>query len=182
MNKATLRMDDLLGQLGEESEHTDRTLEVEASAALSEMCRGFEGIMKQPWADYSKCKGYTPRITYTAEDVTQFSLVLGSYQSIDTFARWAGLFMSALVNHCKDTEVIVITEDWSEKLRYLGYKNKDHTLVVRGDSGDWLGDGMTGGVIRLEGDYCSLGIHICGGDIYHKEIQIIENGESLWVQ
>jgi len=202
MNSApVLRMEDLLGSLGGEQEHKKRELEVARSPALVDMCKKFEALFPRQIAYATKLYEVSEDnlpAKYTAEDVKQFSIVLVMYQSVKDFSAFAGHYVSALVNHCPDKEVTLITKHLGTQVRSLGFKIMDHALVIHGSTGDFLGSTMSGGkivvhgdagkavgadmrggVIRIEGEYESLSGCIRGGSIYHQGIQIVKDGKKV---
>jgi len=194
-------MEDLLGGLGGEHEYTKRELDVETSPVVDEMCKGFEVVLHTPKMrdikPYDLCEECVPA-KYGARDVQQFSVLLANYQSAEHFTHQGGLYLSALINHCPDKEVTVITEHLEKDLRYLGCRNSGHSIRVCGsvglyvgmdmscgeitveeDAGNYMGEMMSGGVIRVEGVSGTLSERIKQGSIYHKGVQIVRDGREI---
>jgi len=169
---ADLRMEDLLGSLGGEQEHNKRELELEEDSVLVEMCKGFEASLRENKTCESlgdmfmKCCGCVEPIEYCARDVEQFSLALEQYQSEDGFPYWAGMYLSALINHCQN-KYIPITTTHLEDLYSIGFMNEGRTLVITGDGGFNLGSYMSAGRIVVTGDVADhVGDEIIGGEIH----------------
>jgi len=62
---------------------------------------------------------------------------------------------------------------------WVGWYMKDGTITINGNAGERIGWYMEGGEIHLNGDYESLANPIYGGNIYHKDKLIVENGRKL---
>lgn len=123
-------------------------------------------------------------LQYSAKDVTDFSLALAEFQDEERFGMNAGLFLSVLINNCKEDNFTVITEHLVKKLDSLGYGNTKHiiihgdvghyvgklmrggTLMVKGNAGDRVGEEMEGGEIVIDGDgEGAIGSDMKGGTI-----------------
>ena len=188
MAPVATRVEDFLGALGDESEHTRRELDVERSPAVDEMCRGFEAVSMYEYEQipirYAVSERHVPS-EYCASDVEKFCAFLVNYQFVEDFSDSAGLYLSALVNQCSDTKVRVITRHLKEKVSSLGYKNEDHSIevlgdvdnmlghhmiggeiVVHGNAGRMVGSQMSGGVIRIEGEFETLSRYFKRGTIF----------------
>jgi formylmethanofuran dehydrogenase subunit C len=50
-------------------------------------------------------------------------------------------------------------------------------IIIHGNAGSNVGDKMTGGIIRIEGEFASLG-KLLGGTIYHKGNIIFSDGKA----
>lgn len=105
-------------------------------------------------------------IKYASKDVTEFSIMLPELiQNQEEFHHEAGTFLNALINNCEDKEFLIITEHLVEPIANIGYKNTKN-IIVKGNSGDPLGQEMKGGKIIVEGDARSdVGREIEGGEI-----------------
>jgi len=173
MNALTLPMEDLLGSLGKEQEQEKREFDVDQNPVLEEMCKGFEAVLPHTSRVnhelYELCMKQITN-SYRAKDIERFSVVLAQYQFDPWFDFGAGVFLSALVNQCPDENVTLFTKHLKNDMQGIGYEN-DHTLVVQGNAGAYLGQCMTageivvignvglyvgasmqGGIIRVEGD------------------------------
>jgi hypothetical protein len=60
----------------------------------------------------------------------------------------------------------------------LGSNMTGGTIEVKGNAGQWMGTGMLGGEIHIEGECESLPDRIAGGKIYHKGKLIYPKGEG----
>lgn len=183
-----------------EEEKKVRKFEVkeDKTLKLKDIFRGYK-IGLDFWNKYhentlSLIKG----IKYIAKDVTNFSISLAEFQDEEDFGERAGIFLSTLINNCKEQNFTIITEHISQPIPHLGDQNTKN-IIVEGNAGNWVGwemkkgcitvEGnagwgvgrwMEGGMIHLEGDYKSLYNTIVGGDIYHKGKLIVKNGKK-WV-
>ena len=129
--KAGLRMEDLLGGLGEEAEQEKRELEVERNPILHSMINGYDAIIHmERGSKYELSEDHIPQ-EYSAQDVEQFSLVLERYQTAADFGLTAGAYLSALVNHCPDMNITVLTHHLDHDIDCFGYQHKDGPLNLK---------------------------------------------------
>jgi formylmethanofuran dehydrogenase subunit C len=83
--------------------------------------------------------------------VEKISLALAEFQDEEDFESKAGLFLSALINNCPESEFVIHTRHLGVKIFYLGlYNTKD--ITIKGDVGDYLAYSMSGGRITVEGN------------------------------
>lgn len=61
----------------------------------------------------------------------------------------------------------------------IGIRMHGGEIYIHGDVGSCIGDKMRGGVIHIGGDYGSISDEIKGGDIFHKEKQIVKDGKLV---
>ena len=61
----------------------------------------------------------------------------------------------------------------------VGDGMKGGKITVNGNTGERAGIGMKRGEIHLNGDYEGLANYIHGGNIYHKDKLIVENGRKI---
>lgn len=61
----------------------------------------------------------------------------------------------------------------------VGDAMKGGTIIIEGNAGISIGREMKGGEIHVNGDRGYLGIHIKGGNIYHRGKLIVKNGVEL---
>jgi hypothetical protein len=108
-------------------------------------------------------------ISYPAQDVERFSIACIQFQDENHFCSNAGIFLSALINNCKDNDFVINTGHLTEKIWCLGYQNtknitvfgdidrslgremKCGTITVEGNAGGWVGYLMEGGSIIVKG-------------------------------
>jgi hypothetical protein len=133
--------------------------------------------MRQAWGECKVIEGDSGTVDYigmlerfrgighSAKDIETFSIVLAGFQGEKSFPVKAGSFLSTLINSCDDTEFIIHTAHLTEPVDVLGYRNTK-SIIVHGDAGAHLGDGMQGGTIRVDGnaDY-AVGYSMEGGII-----------------
>ena len=137
--------------------------------------------------NYMKTLSLIKSIRCSSKDITAFSLALTEFQERENFKEKAGIFLSALINNCSETEFTAITEHLSKLINYLGYMNTKN-ITVQGDVGDivgcymekglvtihgnaeeFVGDGMKGGSITIKGDAGdNVGFGMKGGSITIK--------------
>lgn len=171
MGTIALGVEDLLGELGGESEQEKRDLDIERGPSVDEMIEGFEATFQAPWQDlkdadklYVRCEEHIPT-KYNARDVELFSLLISQYESRRN-SDWHGMYLSVLVNHCPDKEVTLITRLSEKALWAVGYQNDGHTIMVQGNVGTALGSGMSDGKIVVQGDAENyVGLDMSGGEI-----------------
>ncbi|MDD5171803.1 MAG: hypothetical protein PHF60_02090 [Candidatus ainarchaeum sp.] len=119
---------------------------------------------------YDKLSTVMIPLSYSASDVERFSIALAEFQEGRNFQDNAGVFLSALINNCKDDTFVVHTAQFVEPICFLGYRNmknivvdgavgnqagtvmSDGTITVQGNAGEHVGSGMTGGTIIVEGN------------------------------
>jgi hypothetical protein len=89
-------------------------------------------------------------IQYSAKDVEKFSVALVEFQDEVDFATKAGVFLSALVDSCRESEFIIRTRHLYGKIHFLGLHNTKN-ITIDGDAGHNLGLCMNGGRITVEG-------------------------------
>jgi len=104
-------------------------------------------------------------IHYSTQDVEKFSIALAEFQDTDFFAFKAGLFLSALINNCPESEFVIHTSHLYGIVSFLGFYNKKN-ISVDGDIGDNLAKYMSGGKITVQGNAGNnAGIQMNGGEI-----------------
>lgn len=122
------------------------------------------GTQLQPGHD-ERMENLIGKIEYTAEDIEKFSIALAEFQDEPAFEVKAGVFLSALINNCDDTEFVVHTEHLSHSPNALGFRNTKNITVI-GDVGGSLGNSMQGGTIRVKGNAASgVGWEMISGEI-----------------
>lgn len=105
--------------------------------------------------EYKKEYDYVTKLIkdlrYTSGDITNFSIALTEFQKEDTFGYRAGIFLSALINNCNETDFLVVTEHLVEKPSFLGYNNTKN-ITVKGDVSGEFGYGMESGIVIIGGN------------------------------
>jgi len=171
------------GRYKDEDEHAVRAPEVmsdEENERITEAwgrCAGLFPHHHYAKENYSSCLWEIRGLEYTSEDVEKFAELI-MFQKSPGFDN-LGLFLSALINNCKDTDFIIHTRHLPEELELLGYKNIKN-ITVEGNCGLGLGFRMEGGRIAVEGSTGdSPGAAMAGGDIVVKGDAGRRAGESM---
>ncbi len=115
---------------------------------------------------YQKAYRLLRKIEYTAKDVERFSIVLAELQDDKEFGFRAGIFLSALINNCKEEEFVIFTNHLSKMVNYLGFSNRKN-ITVQGNVGGLLGNEMRTGKITVNGNArMSVAPFMRGGEIH----------------
>jgi hypothetical protein len=127
-----------------------------------------------PTRDYAGMLEIVGKLEYSAKDIENFSLALVDSQDKKPFSSGkAGVFLSALVDGCKDSEFVIHTGHLAEPIHFLGSRALKN-ITVEGDVGYAVGDKMEGGEIHIDGDYKGISTHIERGRIFQKGKLIFE--------
>jgi formylmethanofuran dehydrogenase subunit C len=82
-----------------------------------------------------------------------------------------GLYVSALINCCQDSEITFFTSGFKGIIHFIGYRLPEgKILTINGNSGDFAGAGLCGGMLVIKGstgNWCGAGmtsgkIHVQG--------------------
>lgn len=112
-------------------------------------------ILIEGYYAYEEAFKIVRRLSYSAADVTHFSIALAEFQDDESLCERGGAFLSALINASKETEFKVLTNHLSRRLDYLGYhlgSNGTKNVVIRGDVGEHVCDGMERGKLVVQGN------------------------------
>ena len=193
----------------EQKQETNKELKIVNNPVLEEIKINFENTFKtnsnrmiydNNFA-YDYCCSLLPK-AYDSEDIITFTKMLKFYEKEQYPIYWlcwyAGNYINALINNCKSKKIILDTTHLETRLYNLGFRNEKRHIIINGNCGvllgnemrsglieangdcwEWIGSCMTGGTIRLNGDYAKLSPNIAGGNIYHKNKQIIKDGKPL---
>jgi formylmethanofuran dehydrogenase subunit C len=140
--------------------HDVRTTNVEKNHSIEWMKRAWERspIIESrytsdidTYASYEWMADRVRKVDYTAKDVEAFCIVLAEYQEEYKFSERAGVFLSAMMNRCKDDGFVIRTNHLTKPFDQLGHINKK-IFAVEGSAGNYLGYGMRGGSITVDGD------------------------------
>ena len=139
-----------------ETERAVRTVMVVEDETLKKMKAAWRAFSYDdddfpPRASYINAVSAIGALVYSASDVDKFSLALAAFQHEEFFGRKAGLFLSALINGCKDKEVIVHTGHLTLQVYDIGYANRKN-LVIEANAGWNIGTDMYDGIITVMGD------------------------------
>jgi len=163
------------GRFKDEGEHAVRAPDVKRNEALENAWKKFaKEAKKNTDSAYFNSENYRlalsllEGISYSAQDVEKFSIACIQFQDENQFCSNAGLFLSALINNCKDDDFVINTRHLTETIWYLGYQNTKN-IIVSGDIGAYLGFDMKYGTITVEGDAGGyVGQLMEGGSIFVK--------------
>jgi len=159
-----------------ESEQQVRKKEVKTDTAAEKIKKAWKGIKRHGAWDihYAGCLERIKKIDYSAKDVEAFSLALSGSLEEKYFSENAGMFLSALINNCKESSFVIHTTHLGE-IEHIGYKNTKE-IVVRGDAGQYLGNSMICGTISVNGNTDGM----CGNEMENGTI-IVEGNASYGV-
>jgi len=162
------------GGFKSEAEKSIRAQGVESNPVLDEMkmawreCRPF--YFHQIAENYVEILDRITGLGYSAIDVEAFSISLAGFQHEPRFSEKAGLFLSALINKCKQDGFTIHTAHIVKPVDYLGYLNTkiitvegsvgiqvaremiDGSMTINGDAWNEVGKKMSCGAIVLMGD------------------------------
>ena len=148
-----------------ESRHAIRKVDVERDTTLVKLIELWNEL--EPYRLYYKNPPNEEfnEIKCGAKDIERFSLVLAEFQEQEGFDRFAGYFLSKLINNSPDREFVIHTCHLSIKINNIGLRNTKE-ITVNGDLGEYVGDEMPEeGVIIVKGNARSAGQKLNGGKI-----------------
>jgi hypothetical protein len=178
---------------GQESERNQKKADIRADKVLQQLKDAFRKtecwypsehleVFDEPYESaLENLKG----ISYTAEDVHKFTIVLSELQGEEGYSsKKAGLFLSALVNNGAERDFMLVLGHIAVPPHCLAYKNTKNILIegdvgrtfgmgfqsglatIKGSAGEHMGMGMQGGAITVEGNVdFGLGCRLKGGSI-----------------
>src|SRR5271157_1032585 len=115
-----------------ECEHRSNKFKVESNMAVESMR---EAWLKCGFGSREIGKRYgiyldgVKDLDYSAKDVEIFSVMLSEFQDREFFLTSAGLFLSALVNNCKEDGVTIHTTHLVRPIYYIGWMNTKNMIV-----------------------------------------------------
>jgi formylmethanofuran dehydrogenase subunit C len=144
------------GRYKKETGKAVRETEIQGDEVLSRMRDALVGMRVEMTFELKEDDGYIYAssavkgmgMEYSAEDVERFSLTLTGLEHGEEGGRWAGMFLSALMNLGQEDSYRVHTTHLDVELEYLGYRNRK-SIVVAGNGGHHLGERMSGGEINV---------------------------------
>jgi len=166
---AKLAVSGLFGKYKPEEEKQVRKVQVTEDKVLKQLKAAWKkikvNITSAPEETYKNALKQIKRLVYSAKDVENFSIVIAEFQNEKYFREKAGLFLSALINNCKDSDYVVHTKQLDREIDYLGHENTK-SITVGGDVGDFIGYEMKGGSITVNGNAAGwVGALMGGGSI-----------------
>jgi hypothetical protein len=180
---------------GSEPLHETRTAKVERNERLDAMIdawKRFRVPLKLSYIGsaldlFNEAGDIIRGLACTSKDIEEFSLALSRFQGDALFDLKAGLFLSALINHCPERICVIHTSHLYEGISELGFRNtkdivvegdvgllvgfemKGGRILVRGSGGNSAGRSLENGDIILEGNVChAVGLSSRGGTITVK--------------
>lgn len=166
-----------------EDEKTVRKPDVKEDEVLGQLKTVFKGCvitesLPNIGGEYDKILQLIGDIGYSSKDVEKFSIGLVEFEEDDCF-RTVGLFLSALINNCKDNDFVIHTQNLRWLINSLGFRNTKN-IVVNGNVGRFTGDDMQGGSIVVNGHTeIWLGVRMKGGSITVKGSTAQQVGENM---
>ena len=160
-----------------------RTPEIKRSEALESIRCAWESFSVNNPLLVGKCYPLVfpliKEIPYSSKNVERFSIMLADFSEEWRFSFKAGLFLSTLMNNCKDSEFVIHTRHLTPSIDFLGLENSK-TIVVEGNAGVGLGLQMKGGSILVKGGAgARAGAAMEGGCIIIKGNVAEEVGDSM---
>src|SRR3989344_1746711 len=157
--------------LGKQEERTVSKIKVEKNPVLEELVEIYAGWINEKlwiWADaYQLAVDKTKHLVYSSKDISGLCLRLKDYEQHKEF-EWSGLFLSGLINKCKEEKFLLMTEHLDKEISCIGYENTKK-LVVQGNTENYTGWCMSGGSITIQGNtQDTTGVYMCGGSITVK--------------
>jgi hypothetical protein len=157
------------GKFRPETGHDVRRNTVEGNPAIEAMKvarSGFGDFMYQaPEDNYAGMLERIRNLDYSAKDIEAFCIVLPVFEHEGAFSSNAGVFLSALINNCRDSEFMIHTGQLVKPINYIGYRNTKN-IIIDGNAGRELGFEMEGGTITVNGNAAHhVGFGMRGGII-----------------
>lgn len=102
-------------------------------------------------------------LQFDQEDIEEFCEEMdGSSRIPYMISGPAGIYVSALINHCQEERIVLKPKDHQRMFHFFGYRLPEgKTLVLQGDVGDFIGAGLSGGRLVVEGstgNWCGAGM------------------------
>jgi formylmethanofuran dehydrogenase subunit C len=165
----TLAASGKFGGFKPETERPVRDAEIKKDLKLEEIIRAWSRndieFITNIETRYEKTAGTVKGIVIDSSDIERFCIALAGFQDEKEFGNKAGFFLSALVNSCKNKDVIIRTSHLSERINYLGFRNTKN-VTIEGNAGESAGCQMKTGRITLNGDALdNPGVWMRGGTL-----------------
>ena len=103
---------------------------------------------------YSNAEKHIKGFKFKPEDIEDFCFELDRSERIPYMITGpAGIYISALCNHCEEDEIVLKLEDITTQINLLGYRlPAGKKLSIDGNVGDFVGIGLEGGELIVEGN------------------------------
>jgi len=110
-------------------------------------------------------------IPFDQDDIEEFCAEMDASDKIPYMISGpAGIYVSALVNHAQEDHIVLKLKDYRRTFHFFGYRLPEgKTLILEGNSGDFIGAGLAGGRLVVKG---STG-NWCGAGMTRGEILVI---------
>jgi hypothetical protein len=168
------------GRYKSENEKVVRTAEVLESEGLSRLMEAWanyefvydtnspeEPIKSYLRRAYKRACGLASKISYSAEDVEGFSLVLQEFVDENYIKDKSGTFLAGLINTGSDSSYRIHTSHLSAKPTHIGFLLNGKKIEVVGDSGEDPAPYMEAGELVVHGDAYGemIGVNMSGGSL-----------------
>jgi len=112
---------------------------------------------------YSAAVKNIQELNYNQDDIEEFCAELDSSDKVPYMISGpAGIYVSAMVNHCEDDRIVLRLKDYQRTFHFFGYRLPEgKTLILQGNGGDFIGSGLSGGRLVVEGsagNWCGAGM------------------------
>ncbi len=168
---------DYLQDLGEQQEVREKEIMIVHNPVVDKLCKLYEirvGIRKgqiiEFGSHFENCLWLLRNMNYTAKDIFDVCARLKEYETYTKFMDM-GAFISALIEHCKEKKIIILTHHFAEKHHCIccDLKDEEKTIEIFGNVGENACVRMEGGTVIINGDsYDCLGALMKGGKIIVK--------------
>ncbi len=138
---------------------------------------------------YEEASKWVKDIEYQGEDIEEFCYELASSEKIPyVIPGPSGIYISALCNYSKESEITLELNDLGKGVHMLGYRlPKGKRLIIKGELGDFMGVGIEGGELVIEGSTRNwTGAGMKDGKIFVKKDTGYHTGEwmmggEIWI-
>ena len=163
-------MKDLLDKLGKENKSEVKQIKIQNNSALEEIIFAYKKELNSLQDKYDlhslqkRFESILPK-DYTAKDITYFSKIVYNYQDNKHFGLLTGIYLSALINNCKEDNFFLDLNNLNLGLEYVGSENCKEITVNGGVNS--VGYLMFDGSIIVNGDvnYGCIGSYMQKGKI-----------------
>jgi len=139
--------------------------ENKTSADLDKIIRVYEDVLSRVEPKIIEFYESSNSLITDRETITAFVSVLKKYEE-EKYFDLTGLFLTGLINNIKEKEITLNLTNLDKLLGELGRFLRSHTLIVKGNAGNYLGQQMESGEIIVHGDVGDYtGFFMKGGNI-----------------
>ncbi len=198
-----MTLDNYLQDLGEQDFQEQKQLEVRKNPKVEELCKIFVDQSrftfyqnKDIYRHYSKL---VKNLEYTSKDITDLSIFLHEIEPSWCRQYRMGIFLSVLINRSCEENFTLIFGNPKIEINNLGMYNtknitifgnvndcaqkmKSGTMILKGNSKNYVGLEMTGGKIVIEGETeADIGSNMRGGEIHVTNSVKLQNQREIKV-